>query len=207
MSGFIKLSTTPESFQQNRQQLALPVCSIAPSVPEFEAHQPKSSILKGVPKQPAFPQGTSTHVTFSDELTHPIPSVSPAKDFRDIDLKRQNPTPPSESQSSSIFSDLESVLNEATDFTFHSELPGSERLQVKTPDKLMASVPPAVIMDNKSALSFDNILDFDKNQEDKSLCSQPSSTNESSGSLTMLTQNILQNQPDFSFNDSSANGS
>ena len=207
ISGFIKLSTTPDSFQQSRQQLTLPVCSIAPSVPEFESHQPKSSILKGVPKQPAFPQGTSTHVTFSDELTHPIPSVSPAKDFRDIDLKRQNPTPPSESQSSSIFSDLESVLNEATDFTFHSELPGSERLQVKTPDKLMASVPPAVIMDNKSALSFDNILDFDKNEENKSLCNQPSSTNESSGSLTMLTQNILQNQPDFSFNDSSANGS
>ena len=202
MGGFIKLSTSPDSFGQTRQQLALPVCSNAPSVPEFD-QQPKSSILKGVPKQQAFPQGTSTHVTFSEELTHPIPSVSPAKDFRDIDLKRQNPTPPSESQSSSIFSDLESVLNEATGFTFHSDLPGSERLQVKTPD----SVPPAVIMDNKSALSFDNILDFDKSEENKSLCNQPSSTNESSGSLTMLTQNILQNQPDFPFNNSSANGS
>ena len=207
LGGFIKLSTPPDSFQQSnqqqQQQLALPVCSNAPSVPEFEHQQPKSSILKGVPKQQAFPQGTSTHVTFSEELTHPIPSVSPAKDFRDIDLKRQNPTPPSESQSSSIFSDLESVLNEATGFTFHSDLPGSERLQVKTPD----SVPPAVMMDNKSALSFDNILDFDKSEENKSLCNQPSSTNESSGSLTMLTQNILQNQPEFSFNNSSANGS
>ena len=131
-------------------------------------------------------------------------SVSPAKDFRDLDLKRH----PSESQSSSIFSDLESVLNEATDFTFHSDLPGPERLHVKTPDKLLASVPPAVIMDNKkSAITFDNILDFDKNNEGKTICNQPTSSNENPGSLTILTQNILENQTDFSFNDPSASGS
>ena len=202
MSGYIKLNP-PDSFQQNRQQLT--PGSNSPSGTEFE-HLPisKSSILKAVPKQQTFPQGTSTHVTFSEELTHPIPSVSPAKDFRDIDLKRH----PSESQSSSIFSDLESVLNEATDFSFHPELGDSERLQVKTPDKLLASVPPAVIMDNKkSAISFDNILDFDKNNEGKTTCNQPSSSNEDPGSLTILTQNILENQTDFSFTDSPATGS
>ena len=201
MSGYIKLST-PESFQQSRQQLT--AGSNSPSGTEFE-HLPisKSSILKAVPKQQTFPQGTSTHVTFSEELTHPIPSVSPAKDFRDIDLKRH----PSESQSSSIFSDLESVLNEASDFSFHSELADSERLQVKTPDKLLASVPPAVIMDNKkSAITFDNILEFDKNNEGKAICNQPATSNENPEGLTILTQNILENQPDFSFNDSSATG-
>merc|ERR1712130_763603 len=117
------------------------------------------------PRVPGSGLGTSTHVTFSEELSHPIPSVSPAKDFRDLDtaMKRQNPTPPSESQSSSIFSDLESVLNEATDFSFHSALAGSERLTVKTPEKLLASIPPAAIMDNKkSAISFENYVDFEK---------------------------------------------
>ena len=54
-----------------------------------------------------------THVTFSEDLSHPIPSISPAKDSLEIDLKRQNSIPPSKSQSSSIFSDLESVLNQA----------------------------------------------------------------------------------------------
>ena len=137
----------------------------------------RSSILKmSASRGPAQDQktmelpGSTTHVTFSEELSHPIPSVSPAKDFREIDLKRQNPTPPSESQSSSIFSDLESVLNEATDFSFHSALAGSDRLQVKTPEKLLASVPPSAIMDNKKpSISFGNFVDFKQKEESKEL--------------------------------------
>ena len=108
--------------------------------------------------------GSSTHVTFSDELSHPIPSVSPAKD-----LKRQNPTPPSESQSSSIFSDLETVLSEAaaSDFSFHPDLESQEQGRVKTPEKqLLASVPPEAILEKNTpasaTISFNNILDIDK---------------------------------------------
>ena len=156
---------------------------------------PRSSILKAHPPK----QGSSTHVTFSEGLSHPIPSVSPAKDFREIDLKRQNPTPPSESQSSSIFSDLESVLNEASDFTFHAEL-GESRCQVKTPEKLLQSVPPAVVMNKKTAISFDNILNnFEKASDSKQLQSPicQSSIVSNDGSSNGIAMNILENPSNY----------
>ena len=164
---------------------------------------PRSSILKAPP-----PKGSSTHVTFSEGLSHPIPSVSPAKDFREIDLKRQNPTPPSESQSSSIFSDLESVLNEASDFTFHAEL-GESRCQVKTPEKLLQSVPPAAVMNKKTAISFDNILSFEKATDSKQLqnpiCQSSIVPNDgSSNSIAMLPQNILETSSNYQYPGSSS---
>ena len=164
---------------------------------------PRSSILKAHP-----PKGSSTHVTFSEGLSHPIPSVSPAKDFREIDLKRQNPTPPSESQSSSIFSDLESVLNEASDFTFHAEL-GESRCQVKTPEKLLQSVPPAAVMNKKTAISFDNILNFEKSTDSKQMqnpiCQSSIVPGDgSSNSIAMLPQNILGNPSNYPYPGSSS---
>ena len=164
---------------------------------------PRSSILKAHP-----PKGSSTHVTFSEGLSHPIPSVSPAKDFREIDLKRQNPTPPSESQSSSIFSDLESVLNEASDFTFHAEL-GESRCQVKTPEKLLQSVSPAAVMNKKTAISFDNILNFEKATDTKQLqspiCQSSIVPNDgSSNSIAMLPQNILETPSNYPYPGSSS---
>ena len=175
---------------------------------DFEQSIPplRSSILKAPPKSQTlgYTQGSSTHVTFSEELSHPIPSVSPAKDFREIDLKRQNPTPPSESQSSSIFSDLESVLNEAGDFTFHSELGGAERCQVKTPEKLLHSVPPAAVMDKKTAISFDNILSFEKATGSKQMqgpvCQSSIVTNdEASNNITMIPSNIHENSSTYPY--------
>ena len=164
---------------------------------------PRSSILKAHP-----PKGSSTHVTFSEGLSHPIPSVSPAKDFREIDLKRQNPTPPSESQSSSIFSDLESVLNEASDFTFHAEL-GEGRCQVKTPEKLLQSVPPAAVMNKKTAISFNNILNFEKSNDSKQMqnpiCQSSIVPNDgSSNSIAVLPQNILENPSNYPYPGSSS---
>ena len=173
----------------------------------------KTGILKPSPVEPFlqktptnFSSGSSTHVTFSDELSHPIPSVSPAKDFREIDLKRQNPTPPSESQSSSIFSDLESVLNEASDFAFHNELSSVDRSRVKTPEKqLLASVPPQVIMEEKpsASISFNNILELNKVNSDEKCVVQ--SNNEEPASLP----NIQDNPPNFTFPNSNdgVNGS
>ena len=197
--------------EQSDQREPFSQCTVTSSEYETAVPSSKTSILKALPKpQPPqnYPQGTSTHVTFSEELSHPIPSVSPAKDFRDIDLKRQNPTPPSESQSSSIFSDLESVLNEATDFSFHSELAGPDRCQVKTPEKMLASVPPAEIMNKKSAITFDNILEFDKGNEAKSLstiCHSPLVTsNDDSGAIPILAQNILDTSSSFQFPSSSS---
>ena len=172
---------------------------------DFEQSIPpsRSSILKAHP-----PKGSSTHVTFSEGLSHPIPSVSPAKDFREIDLKRQNPTPPSESQSSSIFSDLESVLNEASDFTFHAEL-GESRCHVKTPEKLLQSVPPAAVMNKKTAISFDNILNFEKATDTKQLqspiCQSSIVPNDgSSNSIAMLPQNILETPSNYPYPGSSS---
>ena len=108
----------------------------------------------------------STHVTYSGELYHPIPSVSPVKDsIKDFDGgKRLRQTPPT-SQSPSLFNDIESVLSE--EFAFHSALSNSvENVPpAKTPEKLLASVPPSVIMNNKkssAATGFENYADFDK---------------------------------------------
>ena len=180
----------------------------------FEKRAVKSSILKLANKSTSQDlrsfdhAGTSTHVTFSEELSHPIPSVSPAKDFRDLDtaMKRQNPTPPSESQSSSIFSDLECVLNEATDFSFHSALAGSERLTVKTPEKLLASIPPAAIMDNKkSAISFENFVDFEKRDEKPP--SSPPASSEVSTEEPGLSPSMMDPQSTYPFNDSPSSGS
>merc|ERR1712130_335509 len=104
------------------------------------------------PRVPGSGLGTGTHVTFSEELSHPIPSVSPAKEVSITNEKKRDSnglSPPSESNE--IFSDLESVLSEAADFSFHSALAsahtGADRLNVKTPEKLLTSVPPAVIME------------------------------------------------------------
>lgn len=177
----------------------------------------KTGILKPSPVEPFsqkapthFSSGSSTHVTFSDELSHPIPSVSPAKDFREIDLKRQNPTPPSESQSSSIFSDLESVLNEASDFAFHNELSSVDRSRVKTPEKqLLVSVPPQVIIEEKpsASISFDNILDFNKvNAKEKCAVQTVQSDNVESASLPNLPGNIPENPPNFTFPNSNSIG-
>ena len=207
MEAYPKIST-PTSFshefaKESEHRDTFSHCSVSSS--EFEHSIPsiKSSILKAVPKSQAssYTPGSSTHVTFSEELTHPIPSVSPAKDFREIDLKRQNPTPPSESQSSSIFSDLESVLNEATEFSFHPELAGAERCRVKTPEKMLASVPPAAIMDKKSTISFDNILHFEKSSESKTMSHNIDhvGTNQE----PILPANILENSPNFPFTSSS----
>lgn len=102
----------------------------------------------------------STHVTYSGELYHPIPSVSPAKDsLKEFDCggKRLRQTPPT-SQSPSLFNDLESVLSE--EFAFHSALSHHvENVPAKTPEKLLASVPPSVIMNKKCSVGFDNFAD------------------------------------------------
>ena len=100
----------------------------------------------------------STQVTFS-ELNHPIPSVSPIKDTaKDHDQAK----PVRVSQSPNLFNDLESVLNDTEEFSFHSALARNvERVPSKTPEKLL-SVPPSVIMnDKKSSLIFDS-FEFDK---------------------------------------------
>merc|ERR1719500_730336 len=108
------------------------------------------------PRAPGSGLGTGTHVTFSEELSHPIPSVSPAKEVTSTAEKKRDSnglSPPSESNE--IFSNLESVLSEAADFSFHSALAsahtGADRLTVKTPEKLLTSVPPAVIMEQKKS--------------------------------------------------------
>jgi hypothetical protein len=105
----------------------------------------------------------STHVTYSGELYHPIPSVSPVKDsLKEFEGgKRLRQTPPT-SQSPGLFNDLESVLSE--DFAFHSALANSvENVPAKTPEKLLASVPPSVIMNGKkSPVGFESFTDFAK---------------------------------------------
>lgn len=106
----------------------------------------------------------TTQVTYSGELYHPIPSVSPVKDaLKEFDCgKRLRRTPPT-SQSPSLFNDLESVLSD--DFTFHSALSNNvENVPAKTPEKLLASVPPSVIMNNKKASSveYGNFAEFGK---------------------------------------------
>merc|ERR1719264_453523 len=128
------------------------------------------------PRAPGSGLGTGTHVTFSEELSHPIPSVSPAKEVTSTAEKKRDSnglSPPSESNE--IFSDLESVLSEAADFSFHSALAsahtGADRLTVKTPEKLLTSVPPAVIMEQKKSQ-----LPFPPSCSSSSSTSPPSSS-------------------------------
>jgi hypothetical protein len=109
----------------------------------------------------------STHVTYSGELYHPIPSVSPVKEFDCGGKQRLRQTPPT-SQSPSLFNDLESVLGE--EFAFHSALATNsvENVPAKTPEKLLASVPPSVIMNSKKAggASASSPMGFDENFAD-----------------------------------------
>ena len=100
---------------------------------------------------------TSTQVTFSD-LNHPIPSVSPVKET----VKSPGSSlPPPASQSPNLFNDLESVLNESEAFAFHSALSANVgNTAAKTPEKLLASVPPAIIS-KKSTIIYDAYVDPD----------------------------------------------
>ena len=103
---------------------------------------------------------SSTQVTYS-EFNHPIPSVSPMKEtIKDYECSKPRQIPPI-SQSPNLFSDLESVLNDSEEFSFHSALSNNvENVPAKTPDKMLTSVPPSVIMIKKSSL-FD-AFEFDK---------------------------------------------
>jgi len=111
-----------------------------------------------------------TNVTFSEELSHPIPSVSRENQIRQMNstpimerenqIRQINTTPIIDTQASSIFNDLD-------DFTFHSTLAGSsdQITSMKTPEKLLTSVPlAAVITDKKSSIRFDNFADFGGNK-------------------------------------------
>ncbi len=103
---------------------------------------------------------SSTQVTYS-ELNHPIPSVSPMKETnKDYECSKPRQIHPI-SQSPNLFNDLESVLNDSEEFSFHSALSNNvENVPVKTPEKLLSSVSPSVIMIKKSSL-FDS-FEFDK---------------------------------------------
>ena len=113
---------------------------------------------------------SSTQVTFSD-LNHPIPSVSPMKEtIKEYDCsksaRQQLPT----SQSPNLFNDLESVLNESDEFSFHSALSANvENVPSKTPEKLLTSVPPSVIMNNKKTSLMFESFDYDKADDISSL--------------------------------------
>lgn len=87
------------------------------------------------------------------------------------------------SQSPNLFNDLESVLNDPDEFSFHSALERNvERGPSKTPDKLLASVPPSVILkDKKSSLLFDS-FDFHKVVDIDNLDSNLSQVNDQANS-------------------------
>ena len=103
----------------------------------------------------------STHVTFSD-LNHPIPSVSPFKepiDFECTSSKSSSMMPARVTASPNLLNDIESVLRETDEFSFHSALsssgdnvPGPS----KTPEKLLTSIPPAEIMKKKTSMLFED---------------------------------------------------
>ena len=80
--------------------------------------------------------------------------------IKDYECSKPRQIPPI-SQSPNLFSDLESVLNDSEEFSFHSALSNNvENVPAKTPDKMLTSVPPSVIMIKKSSL-FD-AFEFDK---------------------------------------------
>eukprot|EP00088_Acartia_fossae_P060135 TRINITY_DN7194_c0_g1_i5.p1 TRINITY_DN7194_c0_g1~~TRINITY_DN7194_c0_g1_i5.p1 ORF type:complete len:1231 (-),score=308.17 TRINITY_DN7194_c0_g1_i5:261-3479(-) len=113
----------------------------------------------------------STHVTFSD-LNHPIPSVSPQKDSVDFDCTAATvskspslPGPARVTASPNLLNDIESVLRETDEFSFHSALTSSVDSGVvpgppKTPEKLLTSIPPTEIMKKKPSIMFE---DFTQN--------------------------------------------
>ena len=113
----------------------------------------------------------STHVTFSD-LNHPIPSVSPQKDSVDFDCASAAvskspslPGPARVTASPNLLNDIESVLRETDEFSFHSALTSSVDSggvpgPAKTPEKLLTSIPPTEIMKKKPSLIFE---DFTQN--------------------------------------------
>ena len=105
---------------------------------------------------------SSTQVTFS-ELNQPIPSVSPIKDtIKDYDLAKPPRHARPISASPNLFNDLESVLNQPDGFGFHSALSDNVvNVPAKTPEKLLTSVPPSVIMNKKNSLLFDSFEDID----------------------------------------------
>ena len=86
---------------------------------------------------------------------------------------------------------------------------GESRCQVKTPEKLLQSVPPAAVMNKKTARSFNNILNFEKSNDSKQMqnpiCQSSIVPNDgSSNSIAVLPQNILENPSNYPYPGSSS---
>merc|ERR550532_2925119 len=174
-SSSMSTSISAWSSSQTASCLSMAPSEPRPALPGILRSVGRAQTNSPDPRAPGSGLGTSTHVTFSEELSHPIPSVSPAKELSNTNEKKSSNglSPPSESNE--IFSDLESVLSEAADFSFHSALAsahtGADRLTVKTPEKLLTSVPPAVIMEQKKSQ-----LPFPPSCSSSSSTSPPSSS-------------------------------
>ena len=115
----------------------------------------------------------STHVTFSD-LNHPIASVSPLKDTSVVEFECSTKTPVLPvrvTASPNLLNDIESVLRETDEFTFHSAMSStvdsvtsaSVSASLKTPEKELTSIPPTEIMIKKPSSLFDNFSQDDLN--------------------------------------------
>ena len=125
--------------------------------PPKENISASQNMNKNQESMPSHEAESCTQVTFSD-LNHPIPSVSPIKNVsKDYDMQKPSTTPRTLSQSPNLFSDIESVLNQPEGFGFHSTLSNNVvNVPSKTPEKMLASVPPSVIMNKKSSMMLFN---------------------------------------------------
>ena len=165
MSGDLKTSNCSEKDirEKNKDFVGLDLMADKNDLKCYKYLSPTQNMTRKLEGRRLQDVEASTQVTFS-ELNHPIPSVSPIKDtIKEYDCSKPTRQMRPISQSPNLFNDLESVLNHSEEFAFHSALSSSvENVPAKTPEKLLASVPPLVIMNKKNpSLMFEN-FEFDK---------------------------------------------